>query len=74
MKYQWNVAFSNYTESWRVSRKLLDRGFRPAAIATYRPLIKTKAHALLTQMLANPNDFEVHLHKFVAFLQHHHLF
>ncbi|KAH9990432.1 cytochrome P450 [Russula vinacea] len=68
MKYQWNVAFSNYTESWRVSRKLLDRGFRPAAIATYRPLIKTKAHALLTQMLANPDDFEVHLHNLTGSL------
>ena len=68
MKWDWNVAFSKYTESWRLSRKLLDRDLRPAAIATYRPLLETKAHALLTRMLANPDDFEAHFNQFVTFL------
>ncbi|KAH9990431.1 cytochrome P450 [Russula vinacea] len=61
MKWDWNVAFSKYTESWRLSRKLLDRGLRPAAIAAYRPLLQQKAHLLLAQMLANPDGFEAHL-------------
>jgi cytochrome P450 len=74
MKFQWNVIFSNYTESWRLSRKLLDRGFRPAAIATYRRLLETKAHALLTQMLANPDDFGAHVYQFVVFLRRHRFF
>jgi cytochrome P450 len=68
MKWEWNVAFSKYTESWRLSRKLLDRGLRPAAIVAHRPLLETKAHALLTQMLANPDDFVAHLNQFVASL------
>jgi cytochrome P450 len=68
MKWGWHVAFSKYTESWRRSRKLLDRDFRPAAIATYRSLLETKAHALLTQMLANPDAFEAHFNQFVTFL------
>ena len=68
MKWDWNVAFSKYTESWRLSRKLLDRDLRPAAIANYRPLLETKAHALLTRMLANPDDFEAHFNQFVTFL------
>ena len=68
MKWDWNVAFSKYTESWRLSRKLLDRDLRPAAIANYRPLLETKAHALLTRMLANPDEFEAHFNQFVTFL------
>ena len=69
MKWDWNVAFSKYTESWRLSRKLLDRDLRPAAIANYRPLLETKAHALLTRMLANPDDFEAHFNQYVVFLR-----
>jgi cytochrome P450 len=74
MRFQWNVGMSNYTESWRLSRKLLDRGLRQAAIAAYRPLLETKVHALLTQMLANRDDFEAHFHQCVAFLWRHRFF
>ena len=68
MKWEWMVAFSNYTESFRQARKLLDRSLRPATIATYRPLLQTKAHVLLTHMLANPDELDAHFHQFVAFL------
>ena len=68
MKWEWVVGFSKYAESWRVARKLLDRSLRPAAIAAYRPLLQTKTHALLSQALANPDEFEAYLYQFVAFL------
>jgi hypothetical protein len=68
MDWEWNLAFSNYTESLRTRRKLLDRSLRPATIAAYGPLLQTKAHVLLTQVLANPDEFEAHLYQFVAFL------
>jgi hypothetical protein len=68
MKWEWIVGFSKYTKSWRLARKLLDRSLRPAVIATYRPLLETKAHVLLTQVLADPNEFEAHLYQFVTFL------
>ena len=68
MKWEWNLAFSNYTESFRQGRKLLDRSLRPATIATYRPLLQTKAHVLLTHVLANPDELDAHFHRFVAFL------
>jgi hypothetical protein len=68
MKWEWILAFSNYTESLRQARKLLERSLRPATIATYRPLLKTKAHVLLTHVLANPDELEAHLYQFVAFL------
>jgi cytochrome P450 len=67
MKWGWIVTFSRYTESWRLTRKLLDRSLRPAAIVGYRPLMQTKAHALLTQLLSNPDQLEAHLHQFVVF-------
>jgi cytochrome P450 len=68
MRWEWNVGFGNCTESWRLARKLLDRSLRPAGIAAYRPLLQTKAYALLSQVLANPEDLEAHLNRFVAFV------
>ena len=65
MKWEWIVGFSRNTESWRLARKLLDRSLRPAAIAAYRPLLQKKAHVLLTQVLANPDELEAHLSQFV---------
>ncbi|KAF8492571.1 cytochrome P450, partial [Russula emetica] len=63
MRWEWNVSFGNCTESWRLARKLLDRSLRPAGIAAYRPLLQTKAYALLSQVLANPDDLEAHLNR-----------
>jgi cytochrome P450 len=68
MKWDWLVGFSKYTESWRLARKLLDRNLRPGVIATYLPQLQTKAHDLLAQVSANPDEFEAHLYQFVAFL------
>ena len=70
MKWDWLVGFSKHTESWRLARKILDRNLRPGAIATYLPQLQTKAHDLLTQVLARPDEFGAHLLQFVAFLRH----
>jgi hypothetical protein len=67
MKWEWTVAFSNYTEFLRRARKLLDRSLRPATIAAYHPLLQSKAHVLLTQVLANPDELDAHLYQFVVF-------
>jgi hypothetical protein len=69
MSWEWNVGFGNCTESWRLARRLLDRSLRPAGIAAYRPLLQTKAYALLSQVLADPEDLEAHLNRFVALVQ-----
>jgi cytochrome P450 len=61
MKWEWAVPFTRYTEYWRRARKLLDRGLRPGAIATYRPLLQTNTRILLTQLLETPDDWESHL-------------
>jgi len=68
MKWDWSLGFSNYTESFRQARKLVDRSLRPATIATYHPLLQTKVHILLTQVLENPDELDAYFHQFVAFL------
>jgi hypothetical protein len=68
MNWEWIMAFSRFTESSRQARKLLDRSLRPTTIATYRPLLQTKAHALLNQVLTNPDELDAHFHQFVALL------
>ena len=68
MKWEWIMIFQNYTESFRLSRKLLDRSLRPATIAAYSFLLETRAHNLLTQVFANPDKLEAHLYQFVVFL------
>jgi hypothetical protein len=62
------VGVLKYTDSWRVARKLLNRSLRPAVIAAYCPLLETKAHVFLTQVLANPDEFEAHIYEFVTLL------
>jgi len=61
MKWGWLVPLARYTESWRQARKVLDRSLRPSAIAAYRSVQQTKAHALLSRMLKNPDEWEAHL-------------
>ena len=67
MKWDWVVPTAGYTEFWRQTRKLLDRGLRPAATSVYRPLQQTKARVLLVHLLAKPDEWEAHLEQFVIF-------
>jgi hypothetical protein len=71
MKWEWLVPLARYTEFWRHSRKLLDRGLRSGALAVYRPVLQTKACILLTHVLENPEGLEAHLEQFVVFLSRH---
>lgn len=61
MKWDWVVPVAGYTEFWRQTRKLLDRGLRPAATSVYRPLQQTKARVLLVHLLSKPDEWEAHL-------------
>jgi hypothetical protein len=68
MKWDWMMAFSKYTDSWRLGRKLLDRSLRPATITKYHSLLEMKANYLLTQVLASPHELADHLTQFVESL------
>jgi len=61
MKWEWVLPVTRYTEYWRRARKLLDRGLRPGAIVTYRPLLQTNTRVLLTELLETSDDWEAHL-------------
>jgi hypothetical protein len=66
MGWDWLVPFSSYSEFWRQARRLLDRGLRPGAAATYRPMQQSRARLLLTRMLASPDKWEDHIELFVT--------
>ncbi|KAI0253751.1 cytochrome P450 [Lactifluus subvellereus] len=64
MGWQWNVSTARYTESYRLARKLLDRGLRLGAVASYRQMQQARARVLLTRLLTNPNNWETHIELF----------
>ena len=66
MNLDWILVFSRLSESFHQARKLLDRSLRPAALASYRPMLETRVHNLLAQVLANPDELGAHLHQFVG--------
>jgi cytochrome P450 len=68
MDLEWILVFSRLSESFRHARKLLDRSLRPATLALYSPMLESRAHNLLAQVLANPDEIEAHLHQFVGIL------
>lgn len=69
MGWYWNLGLGNCTEEWRLGLKLLNRSLRPASIVTYRPLLEANVHGLLSHVLANPDELEAHLNRFVPFLR-----
>jgi cytochrome P450 len=68
MGMDWNMVFSRYDKSFRQTRKLLDRGLRLMTLPLYRPVLEARAHKLLAQVLANPDEVDAHIHQFVVFL------
>jgi hypothetical protein len=61
MGWQWLVPTARYTESYRQARKLLDRGLRLGAVASFRQMQQAKAHVLLTRLLSTPDNWETHI-------------
>jgi len=61
MGWQWVLATTRGDECWRRGRKLLDRGLRPGAVASHRPMLQTRAHVFLSRLLTNPRQWEAHI-------------
>jgi hypothetical protein len=55
------MTIARYAEPYRVARKILDRGLRPAAVAPYRSMQQSKARVLLTRLLQDPREWEAHI-------------
>ncbi|KAI0064827.1 cytochrome P450 [Artomyces pyxidatus] len=59
---QWYIVFlSADTSSWRLRRRMLDRGLRPSAAAQYWPMQKAKVHDFLKNLRSSPEDFRHHV-------------
>jgi hypothetical protein len=52
---------SRSDDRWRVGRRILDRGLRPVAAATYRHMQQARAHVLLSRLLAHPQELVAHV-------------
>ncbi|KAI0251161.1 cytochrome P450 [Lactifluus subvellereus] len=61
MDWEWSLSLTKYGESWRLSRRLIDRGLRPGPVAAYRPMQQMKTRLLLTRILASPHQWEAHV-------------
>ncbi|KAF8268841.1 cytochrome P450 [Lactarius quietus] len=64
MEWHWQIPIARYDESWRQGRKLLDRGLRPSASATYRSMQQARVRVLLTRLLATPDQWRPHIELF----------
>jgi len=58
MGWQWVLPTARSDEHWRRGRKILDRGLRPGAAASHRPMLQTRARVLLSRLLTNPRQWE----------------
>ncbi|KAH9976260.1 cytochrome P450 [Lactifluus volemus] len=61
MGMEWFLPTARYDEYFRRGRKLLDRGLRPGAAASYHPMQLAKTRSLLTRLLENPSEWEAHI-------------
>jgi len=58
MEWHWNISTARSGDRWRKGRRILDRGLRPGSAALYRLMIQARARALLSRLLANPDQWE----------------
>ncbi|KAI0302456.1 cytochrome P450 [Multifurca ochricompacta] len=61
MEWHWVLPTARYGDTWRPARRLLDRGLRPGAAASYRPMQQARARVLMTRLLASPDKWEDHI-------------
>ena len=70
MEWGWFLPAARYGEPWRQGRKLLDRGLRPGAAATYHPMQESKARVLLTRILKEPKNWVAHVELYAMLLSY----
>jgi len=68
MGWSWVLALRRSDERWGLGRRMLDRSLRPAATASYLPMIQARARVFLSRMLENPHPWEGHLDLSVGFV------
>ncbi|KAJ7637835.1 cytochrome P450 monooxygenase [Mycena rosella] len=66
MDLEWIFAFRSYGTIWRETRKMFHSQFQESVAPDLRPLQVKNAHAVLRQIIANPDDLINQLHLHVA--------
>jgi hypothetical protein len=61
MEVQWALSLTRYGPSFRLARKIAERGFRPASLAQYRSLQERRTRVLVTRMLENSQEWVAHI-------------
>ncbi|KAI0049104.1 cytochrome P450 [Auriscalpium vulgare] len=61
MHLEWFTPVTPWGEDWRRSRRALDRGLRPNAVAQYRPALTAKVHTFLRALRTTPEAFREHI-------------
>jgi cytochrome P450 len=70
MEWHWQLPLARFGEYWLQARNLLDRGLRPGAVTTYRPMQQARARVLLTRLLATPNQLKAHVELYEIIVLH----
>jgi len=55
------LPFASNGASFRLARKIAERGFRPASLAQHCTLQERRAHVLVTRMLETPQEWVAHV-------------
>jgi hypothetical protein len=55
------LPFAGYGATFRLSRQIAERCYRPASLTQYRSLQEKKVHVLITRMLQHPQEWVAHI-------------
>jgi cytochrome P450 len=61
MDVSWSILLARYGDPWRLRRKIAERGFRPASLATFRAMQETRARVLAARLLETTQEWAAHL-------------
>ncbi|KAJ7065512.1 cytochrome P450 [Mycena amicta] len=56
MGWHWSIGFMKYGDHWRAHRKVMHDSFNVGAVNEYRPRETAAAHALLRNLVRDPDD------------------
>ncbi|KAI0061754.1 cytochrome P450 [Artomyces pyxidatus] len=59
--WDWLLTLTRAGEQWRIGRRVVDRGLRPAATIQFQPMQRAKTHGFLKLLLERPDQFLEHI-------------
>ncbi|KAF9228600.1 cytochrome P450 [Gyrodon lividus] len=64
--WSFNFGWTSYGDKWRSQRRMFHQVFRADAALAFRPLQLGKARQLVSDILASPGDYAMHIQRFSA--------